>query len=117
MTSAPKSARYSDSMLPATRRDRSTTRTSLSGPCSPGSNAFISVDLRAGGLDDLRPQGGVFFQAARELLRIVVEGLHAQLGEFLLEVVAGQGLAGGLVERVDGGLGRVLGHIHGDPQL
>src|SRR5690606_4658955 len=111
MTSAPKSARNSDSILPATRRDRSTNRTSLSGPCSPGSHAFISVDLRAGGLDDVRPQGEFFFRAPRGLRWMVVEGLHAQFGELLLDVVAAQGLAGSLVERVDGRLGRALRHI------
>src|SRR5215472_413268 len=40
ITSAPKSASCRVRMLPATRRDRSTTRTPFSGPDAPGSRAL-----------------------------------------------------------------------------
>src|SRR5690606_29951965 len=43
MTSAPKSARKSDSILPATRRDRSRTRISFSGPSMAGLKVFTAA--------------------------------------------------------------------------
>ena len=62
MTSAPKSASCSDNILPATRRERSSTLTPVNGPVAFGSNSrivgyVIANGVAGEGIWGLAPEG------------------------------------------------------------
>src|SRR5262247_3462689 len=75
--------------------------------------ALLSDDLSA--LNDLGPQGGLWFQARHELLPRLCGHEQAQCGEAFDDVRIAQRRSGGLIEQVDDGLGRSFWNRHPPP--